>query len=86
MTVKAAGKISYSQNLTIFLLKNPQTRLIIGQIDMITGQLSWKKTLCMAAWEFKYPLEQNFCIMPSEKYNGFTKFFSPEAFFNLSSI
>ena len=59
MTVKADGKISYSQFLSTFLLKNPQTRLIMAQ----TGKLVWlqgiifRKPLCMAAWEFSYPLE-----------------------------
>ena len=36
-TVKAAGKISNSQFSTTFLLKNPQTKLIIAQ----TGKTTW---------------------------------------------
>ena len=40
MTAKAAGKISYSQFSITFLLKNPQTKLIIAQSAMVTGQLS----------------------------------------------
>ena len=39
MTVKAAGKISYSQFPATFLLKNPQTKLIIAQTD----ELAWLK-------------------------------------------
>ena len=62
MIVKAAGKISYSEFSSTFLLKNPQTRLIMAQ----TGKLAWlhgiifRKPLCMAAWEFSYTLGQNF--------------------------
>ena len=46
MTVKAAGKISYSQFLTAFLLKNLQTKLTIAQIGKWHGyrEANFEKT------------------------------------------
>ena len=95
MTTKGAGKISYCQFPSTICFDKSTNKVnhtsSNWQTDMITGQLIFRKPLCMAAWEFSYPLEQNFTIELNSfgKYhlkNTMTMVLQSFSHLNLSSI